>query len=181
MKMIVTLVVMLLSSAGNAAEFKQVQLDKSSITFVSTQMSVPVTGVFKKFSASVQMNPLKPEQGSAKIEIDVASIDAGGDEANEEVKGSSWFDVAQFQKASFVSSSVKTLGAGKFEATGKLTIKGKTVEVRAPFAMTVGKGVLIVDGVLPIKRLDFGIGSGLWRDISVVADEVQIKFHLELK
>lgn len=181
MKTTVTFIFLLLSCAGHAAEYKQVQMEKSGITFVSTQMGVPVTGDFKKFSADVHLNPARPERGSAKIEIDVASIDAGSAEANEEVKGKNWFDASEFQKAGFVSSSVKALGEGKFEASGKLTIKGKTVEVRAPFAVTESGNVLNVEGVFTIKRLDFGIGSGLWSDTSVVANEVQIKFHLVLK
>jgi polyisoprenoid-binding protein YceI len=53
--------------------------------------------------------------------------------------------------------------------------------VRAPFTLKEDKGVLSVDGAFTLKRLDFGIGSGLWSDTSVVADEVQIKFHLLLK
>jgi hypothetical protein len=34
------------------------------------------------------------------------------------------------------------------------------------------------DGSLPIKRTQFDVGTGEWRDTSVVADEVVIKFHL---
>jgi len=164
-----------------AAEYGNVQLDKSSITFESRQMSVPVEGVFKKFTAKVRINPAKPESGMAQIDIDLASIDAGGAEANEEVTGKSWFNVADYPKATFVSSSVKALGGGKFEAAGKMTIKGKTMEMRAPFTLKEEKGVLDVKGSFPLKRLDFGIGSGLWSDTSVVSDEVQIKFHLMLK
>jgi polyisoprenoid-binding protein YceI len=37
-----------------------------------------------------------------------------------------------------------------------------------------------VDGSFPLKRLDYGIGSGVWGDTSVVADEVQVRFHLVL-
>lgn len=166
---------------ANATDYSNVQLDKSSITFVSKQMSVPVEGVFKKFSAHMRINPAKPEAGMAHIEIDLASIDAGSAEANDEVKGKSWFSVAEYPKAEFVSSAVKSLGGGKFEAAGKMTIKGKTLEVRAPFMLKEDKGGVNIDGVFTLKRLDFGIGSGLWSDTSVVADEVQIKFHLMLK
>jgi polyisoprenoid-binding protein YceI len=31
---------------------------------------------------------------------------------------------------------------------------------------------------LPIKRSQFDIGTGEWKDTSVVADEVVIKFHI---
>ena len=180
MKRLIAVISMLLPAIAFAAEYSKVQPD-SSITFISKQMSVPVAGVFKKFSANIRINPAKAETGMANIEIDLASIDAGSMEANDEVKGKSWFSVAEYPKASFVSTSVKTLGGGKYEAAGKMTIKGKTMEMHAPFILKEDKGVLNVDGVFPLKRLDFGIGSGLWSDTSVVADEVQIKFHIVLK
>ena len=166
---------------ANAAEFSKVQADRSSIIFVSKQMSVPVEGAFRKFTAQVRINPAKPEAGMAHIAIELASIDAGSAEANDEVKGRSWFNVTEFPKAEFVSTSVKALGGGRFEATGRMTIKGKSMEVRAPFMLKEDKGVLDVVGEFPLKRLDFGIGSGLWSDTSVVADDVKIKFHLILK
>lgn len=181
MKKIILLAAMCMPLVAAAAEFSKVQADKSTIIFVSKQMSVPVEGAFKKFTANVRINPAKPEAGKAHIEIDAASIDAGGAEANEEVKGKSWFNVAEFPRAEFVSSSVKSLGGGKFEAAGKMTIKGKTMEMRAPFTMKEEKGTLTIDGAFTLKRLEFGIGSGLWSDTSVVADEVQIKFHLVIR
>ena len=181
MRNMLVVVLMSLSIGVHAAEFSKVQADQSSIKFVSKQMSVPVEGAFKKFSANVRINPAKPESGVAQMVIDLASIDAGSMEANDEVKGKSWFNVAEFPKAEFVSSAVKALGAGKYEAAGRMTIKGKTMEIRAPFTLKEDKGVLAIDGAFALKRLDFGIGSGLWSDTSVVADEVQIKFHLLLK
>ena len=181
MSRLLTVLLVFLSCSAGAAEYSHVQSDKSSVTFESRQMSVPVDGVFKKFTANVKINPAKPEEGSAKIEIDLASIDAGSAEANDEVKGKNWFSVAECPVASFVSSSVKSLGAGNFEAAGKLSIKGKTMVVQAPFTLKEDKGLLIVKGAFTLKRLDYGIGSGLWSDTSVVADEVKIKFNLLLK
>lgn len=163
-----------------ATEFSKVQRDKSNITFVSRQMGVPVEGEFKLFNAKVRLNPAKPEKGSAQVEIELGSIEAGSMEANDEVKGKNWFDVAQFPRAGFVSSAVKSLGEGNYEARGKLTIKGKTVDMRAPFTMKIDSGVMNIDGFFELKRLEFGIGSGLWSDTTVVANEVQIKFHLVL-
>jgi len=181
MNRLIMVVILLLPMMAGAGEYKNVQLDKSTITFVSKQMSVPVEGVFKKFTAKVTINPAKAASGKAQIDIDLASIDAGSTEANDEVKGKNWFSVAEFPTASFVSDSVKVLAPGKFEAAGKLTIKGKTMQVLAPFTLKEDKGQLIVDGSFTMKRLDYAIGSGLWSDTSVVADEVQVKFHLLLK
>lgn len=172
---------LLSSSFAHGAELSAVQLDQSSIAFVSRQMNVPVEGAFKKFTAQINIDPARPEAGRARIEIDLASIDAGGTEANDEVKSKSWFNTREFPKASFVSSAVKALGGGRFETFGKMTIKGKTLETRAPFTLKQEKGVLILDGAFPLKRLDYGIGSGVWSDTSVVADEVLVKFHFVLK
>ena len=172
---------LLSSSFAYGAELSAVQLDQSSIAFVSRQMNVPVEGAFKKFSAQINIDPARPEAGRARIEIDLASIDAGSTEANDEVKSKSWFNTREFPKASFVSSAVKALGDGRYEAIGKMTVKGKTLESRAPFTLKQEKGVLILDGAFPLKRLDYGIGSGVWSDTSVVADEVLVKFHFVLK
>ena len=172
---------LLASSFAYGAELSAVQLDKSSIAFVSRQMNVPVEGAFKKFTAQINIEPARPENGRARIEIDLASIDAGSTEANDEVKSKSWFNTREFPKASFVSSAVKALGDGRYEAIGKMTVKGKTLESRAPFTLKQEKGVLILDGAFPLKRLDYGIGSGVWSDTSVVADEVLVKFHFVLK
>lgn len=181
MKTLMTAIFLLLAGNAHAADYTKVQPGQSSIKFVSRQMGVPVEGVFKKFAAQVRIDPARPEKGAAHIEIDLDSIDAGSAEANDEVMGKSWFDVAAFPKAEFVSGSVKALGAGKYEASGKMTIKGKTMEVRAPFTLKEDKGALSIDGAFTLKRLDFGIGSGLWSDTSVVADEVQIKFYFVVK
>lgn len=172
---------LLASGLACGAERSAVQLDRSSIAFVSRQMNVPVAGAFKKFSAQISIDPAKPEAGRARIEIDLASIDAGSTEANDEVKGKSWFNTREFPTASFASSTVKPLGGGRYEAIGQMTIKGKTLESRASFTLTQEKGVRILDGAFPLKRLAYGIGSGAWSDTSVVADEVQVKFHFVLK
>ena len=172
---------LLVSSFSYGAEMSAVQLDKSTLAFVSKQMNVPVEGVFKKFTAQISIDPAKPEAGRARIEIDLASIDAGNSDANDEVKGKSWFNTREFPTASFTSTTVKALGGSRFEATGKMTIKGKTLTSIAPFTLKQEKGVLTLDGTFPLKRLNYGLGSGTWSDTSVVADEVLIKFHFVLK
>lgn len=173
---------LILSAIGlaHAAEFNTLQLGKSAITFTSRQMNVPVDGAFRKFAAQITIDPAKPENGRAQIEIDLASIDTGSAEANDEVTGKNWFNVREFPKGIFISSTVRPLGGGRFETSGKMSIKGKTLEIRAPFSIKQEKDTLILDGSFPLKRLDYGIGTGIWSDTTVVADEVQVKFHFVL-
>ncbi len=172
--------VSLAPEAGDASaqRLSAVDLDKSGITFVSKQMGVPVEGKFGRFSVQLVFDAAKPGEGRVRVELDVASIDTGSDEANDEVKGKRWFDVKNHPVARFVSSSVKSLGASRYEVAGKLTIKGRTKDVIAPFTLKpVGQGALF-DGAFVLKRLEYGIGEGAWSDTDTVADEVQVKFRI---
>lgn len=163
-----------------AAEFTILRPQQSSVSFVSKQMGVPVEGSFRKFSANIRVDPAKPEQGRARIDIDLTSIDTGNDDANQEAVGKAWFDTKTHPTSSFVSSQVKALGKGRFEVLGDMTIKGKTQKIRAPFTLGQKAGALIVAGSFPLKRLDYGIGSGIWSDTEVVADEVRLNFRFTL-
>jgi polyisoprenoid-binding protein YceI len=112
------------------------------------------------------------------MEIDLASIDAGSSEANEEVVGRQWFDVKNHPSARFVSTGLKALGGGRYELAGKLTIKGRTRDAVAPlnFKQEGNRGIFA--GSLVIKRADFAIGEGPWADFATVANEIPVRFHI---
>ena len=176
------LIVPLLFAAMQAsgAEFTVLRPQQSSITFVSKQMGVPVEGSFRKFTARIAVDPTRPEAGTARIDIDLASIDTGIVEADEEVAGKKWFDTRNHPVASFISGSVRQLGQGRYEASGRMTIKGKSLDINTPFTLKQNADTLAIDGVFPLKRLDYAIGTGIWSDTDTVADEVQIRFHFTL-
>jgi polyisoprenoid-binding protein YceI len=169
---------LLLAGRGQAQRVTAVDQDKSTITFVSKQMNVPVEGKFARFSVQLTFDAAKPNEGRVLVDLDLASIDTGSEEANEEVKGKGWFDVKNHPTARFVSSGVRTLGPGRYELAGKLTIKGRSGDVVAPFTFKpVGQGA-VFDGAFVLKRLDYAIGEGIWSDIDTVANEVQVKFRI---
>jgi polyisoprenoid-binding protein YceI len=151
---------------------------KSSVGVSFKQMGVSVDAAFKKFSAQVDYDPAKPEKSRAKLEIDIPSFDLGDPDYNSEVLKKEWFNASQFAKASFVSSAIRASAPGKLEVTGKLSIKGKTLELTVPLLVRKDGAATVFEGSLPIRRLAFGIGDGEWKDTSIVADEVIIKFHL---
>ncbi|CAG2141899.1 YceI family protein [Cupriavidus plantarum] len=166
-----------LASVASLA-WAQVDTAKSAVTATARQIGVPMEGKFRKFDATVDFDPNKLATSSAKIEIDVSSFEIGDAETSKEVKGREWFDAAKYPKATFQSTSIKSSGAGKLDVAGKLTIKGKTVDVVVPATYRQDAAGQVFDGVLPIKRTAFNIGEGEWKDTSVVADDVQIKFHI---
>ena len=166
------------ANVGQAIEYNAVQADKSTITFTSKQMGVPVQGRFPKFTARVAFDPAKPEVAKVDISIDLAAIDAGSKDANDEVVGKQWFNVKMFPTATFTSSTVKTAGGGRYDVTGPLSIKGKASPVTASFGFKAEGINGVFDGGFILKRIDFAIGEGPWADLSTVANEIQVNFHV---
>jgi Uncharacterized conserved protein len=168
----------LFALSAQAGEFNQFLPAKSAISFIATQMNVPVEGSFKRFSGQLDFDPARPAAARATLDIDLASIDAGSEEANDEVAGKLWFNTRQFPRARFVATSVKALGGKRYAVSGNMTIKGRTrvVATTATFSQVGGNAVL--DGSFVLRRADYAIGEGMWAAFDTVANDVQIKFRL---
>lgn len=154
--------------------------DKSQIAFVSKQMGVPVEGAFKKFEAQVAFDPRKPEGGAVALQIDTASASLGVPMSDAELPKPTWFDTVHFPQASFQSSAIKALGDGRFEITGKLTIKSISRQVTVPVTIAPAGNHAVATGSFTIQRLDYKVGDGEWTDTSVVGNDVQVRFRFTL-
>jgi len=161
----------------SAASLKT-DVPKSTVSAVFKQFNVPVESKFNKFSAHIDFDSAKLDASKATVEIDIPSFDIGDAEYNSEVQKKEWFNGAQFPKATFVSSKIKAGTAGKLDVSGKLTIKGRSMDISFPMTVKKEGALQIFEGSLPIKRLSFNIGEGEWRDTSLVADDVVIKFRV---
>lgn len=154
---------------------------KSEIGFTVTQMGVGVSGHFREFSARIDLRPEKPESSQASVEVSIASIATGEADADAEAVAKPWLDAAGFPKATFKSTAVRGLNQGKYEATGLLSIKGKTREIKVPLTLeNLPDGTALVAGQITLRRTDFGIGGGEWNKDDLVANEVPVRFRLTL-
>jgi polyisoprenoid-binding protein YceI len=172
------LLLALATPMAHAVEYRTVLPAQSAISFEFRQMGVPVAGGFKRFTTQMVFDPAKPEAASARIEIDLASIDAGSPEADDESAGKLWFNRSVYPKAVFVSSQIRALGNNRFEMRGMLMLKGKSRDMIVPVTFSPGKNAATFDGAFILKRLEFGIGEGMWADVATVANEVQVKFRI---
>ena len=154
---------------------------QSEIAFTSRQMGVPVQGKFERFDGQISVDPAKPETGRVTFIVDLASAAIGTAETATELKKPEWFDVAKSATATFQSTGIKSVGPGKVEVAGKLTIKGVTKDVVVPMTLTQQGDLLKAAGEFTIKRLDYRIGAGEWGDTSLVANEVLVKPRLTVQ
>jgi polyisoprenoid-binding protein YceI len=172
------LVALLLAAGAQATEFNQVLADRSAVSFAYKQMNVPLDGSFKRFNGRISFDPARPALAKAEIDIELASIDTGSEEGNDEVAGKLWFNTRQFPVARFVSTSIKPLGNSRYEVAGRMSIKGRTLDTKTPATFRQEGNVGVFEGSFVLKRGDYGIGEGMWADYGTVANEVQIKFRL---
>jgi polyisoprenoid-binding protein YceI len=143
-------------------------------------MGVPIDGKFARFDAQVQFDPKAPQKGHFVIDVDVTSVTLPTSDAMEEVVKPAWFNSRNFPSAQFVSTAIRAIDKGQYEIAGRLTIKGLAQDVVVPVAITQSGNVTTAAGELALHRLAFAIGDGEWKDTSVVADNVEVKFRLAL-
>ena len=174
----IALTILPLLTLPQPALAQAIDMARSYVRILSRQMNVPVEASFIRFSAQIRVDPARIETSTARIEIDTNSLDIGDPDIIENLRDRNWFDTKNHPMAVFTSSSVRSLGGDRYEVRGPLTIKGRTHEVAAPFTIKASGGDRILEGAFPIRRLQYNIGDAHWRDTSVVADEVQIRFRL---
>ncbi|MGE8147257.1 YceI family protein [Pseudomonas frederiksbergensis] len=126
-----------------------------------------ITGTFKDIDGKFSFDAAKPEDSKIEFNVNTASVFTNNAERDKHISSKDFLKVADFPKATFVSTSVKTTGKnadGKVTAdvAGNLTIAGvsKPVVVKATF---LGEGKdpwggyrAGFEGTTSIKRSDFG-------------------------
>lgn len=169
-----------MAAVSGASAQQKLAAAQSEIAFTSRQMGVPVDGKFTRFDAQLTFDPKKPETSKVAFTVDLTSVAIGSAEVETELAKPGWFDTKKQPQATFQSSAFKPAGAGKFEVSGKLSIKGQAQDVVVPVTVQQSGSNATATGTFTLKRLAYKIGDGEWNDTSIVADEVQVRFKLAL-
>lgn len=165
--------------AANAADYA-VDYTQSKLGFAGTYQGAGFDGAFGKWNATVDYDPDHLDTSKADVTVDLASVNTGDSSRDSTLPTSDFFDTSKFPQAHFVTTGFHKQG-DQVIAEGNLTLKGHT----SPVSLTVkfvpqGSGaVLDVSGDL--KRLDFDVGSGDYKDTSVIGADVKLTGHLVLK
>ena len=154
----------------------RIDMAHSTIKATFRQENVPVEAPFKKFSGHISYDAGNPAGSTASIDVETGSFDMGDPAYNAEVRKKAWFDSDAFPLASFRSTAVRAISATRFEATGSLFIKGRSLSIAVPITIVAAGGKTAFDGTLPVSRKAFGLGDPAWND--VIDDQVNVSFHL---
>jgi polyisoprenoid-binding protein YceI len=152
----------------------------SRLEFTGVQAGAAFKGVFHQFTAAVDLDPAALATARIEVTIDMNSVDSGDKDRDGTMRGADIFDVAHFPTAHYVTRSVTRTATG-FSAVGALTLRGVTKDVPIEFKFVPGAGGAGLNGTAELKRLDFGVGRGDWKNTDWVADAVKVAFTLNLK
>lgn len=165
-------------ASAQAVEYKDVNRTASQISFTYKQLGQRVYGTFSEFEGSLTFDTQKPEAGHALLKIQLASIDAGSPDANDELQRASWFDTATYPVGVYESTGVTVLGDNRYTISGNLTLKGITHPVTVDVVLKEQGGIGVFDGEFILKRGDFKIGEGEWAGNRVASNDINIKFKM---
>lgn len=153
----------------------------SRLVFVATWEGTPFEGVFRRFDARIGFDPARPGDGRFDVTVDVTSADLESQDLYEGMAGAEWFHFDRFPKARFVTTEIRALAEGHYEARGNLTLKGIGREIAFPFTWTESHGRAHMAGEARLRRTDFQIGTGEWSSGEEIGLDVRVLIDLTLE
>jgi len=170
-----------MAHAGAAAW--QTDAAESRLGFTAVQAGGEFDGNFASFRPDIVFDPDDLSACRFSVMIDTASVATGDPDRDAALKGDDFFASERWPTARFEADRFSPAGAGRFEASGRLTLRDVTRDVNVGFSFEQdpdGRTAHLRGGTV-IRRLDFGVGQGEWRDTAWIGDEVRIRFSLVLQ
>jgi len=142
-----------------------------------------VRGNFNEYSGSgIVANGV----ASLSIEISAGSVDTASPDRDGHLQSPDFFDVANFPKITFVSTSIKDAGTDKVVVEGNLTMKDVTKPITIEFEYLgtskdpYGNARFGFEGQGEINRKDFGLtwNAALETGGFLVSDAVKLDFEI---
>ena len=161
MKYVSVLFAFILAGSAAAAPARwTVDPAKSSLSFAVSINGQTVTGKFKAFGALIAFDPADLAHSSAKITVPMDEAKTGDATRDAMLLKPAWFNILDFPQAVFQTTSFASLGGNRYEAKGKLTLKGISKDVTLPFTLDIKGDTAVMKGETGLRRLDFGVGEG---------------------
>jgi polyisoprenoid-binding protein YceI len=159
----------------------------SRIGFVARHaMVTKVRGSFNEFEGTGYFDADQPANSHLELVIKAASIDTRNADRDGHLRGNDFFDMDEYPKITFRSTSVEQTGHAEYRVTGDLTIKGITKPVSVDFDYTGavvdpwGNQRIGLEGNTTINRKDWGVSwnAALEAGGVLVSEKVTLEFEV---
>ncbi len=162
-----------------AADYVQVPGAGSHLAFATKYDGEVFTGKFPGFSTKVSFDPANPAAGTLDVTIPLAGAETGNGDRDSTLKTADFFNVAKFATARYTAKGF-TKSGDKYVANGMLELRGVSKPVTFTFEWKPGANPVLT-GKATVKRLDFGVGEGDWKDTKTIPDDTAISTVVKLQ
>jgi polyisoprenoid-binding protein YceI len=143
-------------------------------------------GQFSNVTATLSLQPLELPKSTLTATVDMASLGTLNPALDKVLKSSTFFDVAKYPTATFVSTRILRTGKTTANVDGNLTLHGVTQPIVLKITFNQAGEIPIekvyvagFDGEATINRSDFGLGAYA----AFLSDEIPLQiegeFHLQ--
>ena len=150
----------------------------SRLGFTAHYGTDPVNSTFRKWQARIKFCADDLPHASIAATVSLASAVTGDPDRDENLRGASFFDTAQFAQARFTASGFKQLSTGRYAANGNLSLHGVNRPVRVVFTLVQSGAKATAQGSTTLSRLAFGVGSDEWAATDQIPDAVAVQFTI---
>ena len=164
--------------SGTKATFYKFGPPDSKIAFAGAKLTKKHDGAFGSFDGTIGLVTAEPLMSAVQVNIDLASVTIDSDKLATHLKSADFFDVANFPKATFSSTTVRPSGtASVYSVTGKLNLHGVTKPITFPVTIKISPDSVDATGEFNINRKDYGIVyPGMPDDL--IRDDVSVKLTI---
>jgi polyisoprenoid-binding protein YceI len=150
---------------------------ESAIKF-NVKASVPITGHFEKWDATLTFTSPDVTTGILDIKIQAATVNTGSGMKDNKLRSKDFFDVKQNPLITFRATKVVQTGPTTFSVPGTFSIRG----VSKPETLMLevsgkGTGSGTIRGTMAFDRKDYGMNSGI--PFIKIADRVEVNIDLK--
>ncbi len=166
-----------------------IDVSHSQLQFVTRHMMIArVTGYFERFSGEVNLDLENPQNTTADIRIDTASVNTRDERRDAHLQSADFFDVERYPVMRFKSKRIEVIDDERARLIGDLTIKDISNEValdvqflgkaKSPW----GNSTAGFSASTTINRKDWELNWNVALETGgfLVGDKININIDLEL-
>ena len=155
----------------------------SSIEFeVPVLFAKNVSGKFNTFDGFVSLDLSNENNNKALINVNIGSLDLNYKRYKDLVLSEVFFDAKKFPLGLIDTNNFKfNYEDNKINLIGELTIKGKSQKIPLDIeVIKLASELVQVKSEISFSRNDFEIGTGNWKNTTILKDKINIRANIFL-
>lgn len=152
---------------------------QSKVEFVGAKITATHDGSFERFAGNIELVPGHIEQSRVNVDIEMESLKIEPARLAGHLRTADFFDVAQYPRTTFTSTSIVAGGANgaTHTITGTLAMHGASKQISFPATIAESPTEVTARAEFVINRRDFNIVyPGMPDDL--IKDDVTIKLTI---